>query len=69
MASKMRELLWKLREDTANEILELQQCGEISAWLDEQSEPAAACSRKDLETAVDFPEDELSAHGLSLKSH
>ena len=69
MARKMRELLWKLREDTANEILELQQCGEISAWLEEPSEPDAACSRKDLETVVPFPEEELSAWGVSLKTH
>jgi hypothetical protein len=41
MAKKMRELLWKLREDTASDISELQLRAEIGAWLDEQSEPTA----------------------------
>ena len=69
MARKMRELLWKLREDTANEIQELQECGEISAWLQEQAEPEADRSGKDMDTAVDFPEEELSPGGLSLRTH
>jgi len=69
MARKMRELLWKLREDTANEILELQQCGEVCAWLDEQSEPDAVHFGKDQDTVVHSPEGGPSAHGLSLKMH
>jgi len=69
MARKMRELLWKLREDTANEILELQQCGEVCAWLDEQSEPDAVYFGKDQDTVVHSPEGGPSAHGLSLKMH
>ena len=68
MAGKLRELLWRLREDTANEILELQQCGEVSAWLEEPSEPDALSSGRDLDTVLDLPED-LSSRGLSLKMH
>jgi hypothetical protein len=52
MVKKMRELLWKLREDTANEISELQLSEENSAWLDEQSEPTAVYYTKDLATVV-----------------
>ena len=69
MARKMRELLWKLREDTADEILELQQCGEISAWLDEPSEPDAVNFGENPHPAVHFPEQGTCAHGLSLKMH
>jgi hypothetical protein len=69
MARKLRELLWRLREDTADEILELQQCGEVSAWLEEPSEPNAPSSVRDLDTIVDFTEGGLSSPGLSLKMH
>ena len=69
MARKMRELLWKLREDTANEILELQQCGEVSAWLEEPSEPNAAGAGKDLDTAAAVLQEEVSPREFSLKMH
>jgi len=69
MGRKVHELLWMLREDTANEISELQQNEEIGAWLDEQSEPTAAYHTKDFATAVHFLEEELSVRGFSLKTH
>ena len=69
MARKLRELLWKLRDNTADEILELQQCGEISAWLDEPSEPNTASSGRDLDTVVDFAGEDLSPRGWSLRTH
>ena len=66
-------LLWRLREDTANEISELQPDEEINdwldAWLDEQSELTAVYYAKDLATVVHFLEQELSQHGLSVKTH
>ena len=73
MAKKMCELLWKVREDTANEISELQLREETSdwldAWLDEQSELTAVYHAKDLATVVHLLEQELSNHGLSVKTH
>jgi len=73
MAKKMQELLWNLREDTANEIPEPQVREETSdwldAWLDEQSELTAVYCAKDLATLVDFLAQELSSHGLSVKTH
>ena len=69
MARKMRELLWKLREDTANEISELQLSEGIGAWLDEQSELTTGFHAKDLATAAHFLEEELSVRGFSLKTH
>jgi len=67
MAKKIHELLWNLREATANEILELQQ-SEIDGWLDEQSALTAAYSN-DLATVVQLLEQELSARGISLRTH
>jgi len=69
MVKTMHELLCKLREDTANEISELQQSEETDAWLDERSEPTAVSYGKDLAAVVHFLSQELSAHGLSLKTH
>ena len=73
MAKKMHELLWKLREDTANEISELQVQEETSewldAWLEEQSERTAVYYARDLATVVHLLEQELSHHGLSVKTH
>jgi hypothetical protein len=73
MAKKMHELVWKLREDTANEVLELQVREETSdwldAWLDEQSELTALYHAKDLATVVHLLEQELSNQGLSVKTH
>ena len=73
MAKKKCELLWKLRDDTANEISELQLRDETSdwldAWLDEQAELTAAYYTKDLATVVHLLEQELSNHGLSVKTH
>jgi hypothetical protein len=69
MATKMHELLRKLREDTANELSELQQSEEIGSSLDEQSEPTAVCCGRDPATVVHFLEQELSNGGLSLKTH
>jgi len=69
----MHELLWKLREDTANEVSELQVRDEIGnwldGWLDEQSPLTAVYYGKDLATVVHFLEQELSNHGLSIKTH
>jgi hypothetical protein len=59
MAKTLRALLWKLCEDTANEISEIQQGEEIDAWIDEQSEP----------TAVSYGEDLAAVVGFSLKTH
>ena len=67
MAKKIHELLWKLREETANEIAELQQ-SEIDSWLEEQSALTAAYSN-DLATVVQLLEQELSARGISLRTH
>jgi hypothetical protein len=69
MARKMRELLWKLQEDTANEILELQQCEELSAWLEEPSEPNAVYFGENPHPVVPFAEEGTCARGLSLKTH
>ena len=73
MTRKRCELLWKLREDTANEISELHLREEISdwldAWLDEQAELTAVYYTKDLATVVHFLEQELANHGLSVKTH
>ena len=73
MAKKMCELLWKLREDTANEISELELREEISdqldAWLDEQAELTAVYYTKDLAAVVHLLEQEPSNHGLSIKTH
>jgi hypothetical protein len=73
MAKIMCELLWELREDTANEISELEPREEISdcldAWLDEQAELTAVYYAKDLATVVHLLEQELSSHGLSVKTH
>jgi len=73
MAKKMHELLWNLREDTANEISEPQEREEISdwldAWLDEQSELTAVYCAKDLATLVHSLEQALSNHGLSVRTH
>ena len=73
MAKKMYELLWRLREETANGIPELQVREETSdwldAWLDEQSELTALYCAKDLATVVRFLEQEPSSHGLSVKTH
>jgi hypothetical protein len=74
MAKKMRELLWKFREDTAKEISDLQLredeiSARLDAWLDEQSELTAVYYAKDLATVVHFLEQELSNHGLSVKTH
>jgi hypothetical protein len=70
MAKIMGELLWKLREDTANEISELEPREEISdwldAWLDEQAELTAVYYAKDLATLL---EQQLSSQGLSVKTH
>jgi len=67
MAKKMHVLLWHLREETVQEISELQQ-SELDVWLDEQSALTAAYS-KDLATAVQLLEQELSARGVSLRTH
>jgi len=52
-------LLWRLREDTANEISELQPGEEINdwlhAWLDEQSEPTAVYYAKGSGHSSPFP--------------
>ena len=73
MAKKMHELPWRVREDTANEISELQPGEEINdwldTWLDEQSELTAVYYAKDLAKVVYFLEQELSHHGLSVKTH
>jgi len=73
MARKMHELLWRLREDTANEISELQPEAEINdwldAWLDEQSELTAVYYAKDLAAVVHLLEQEMSNRGLSAKTH
>lgn len=73
MTKTVHELLWKLREDTADEISELQEGEETSDWLDpwleEQSELTALYYAKDLATVVHLLEQELSNHGLSLKTH
>jgi hypothetical protein len=55
MARKMHELLWNLREDTANEISEPQEREEISAWLDEQSELTAVFLRQGCGHTGPFP--------------
>jgi len=68
MAKSMHELLWRLREDTASEISELEQSDSIDAWLDEQSQPTAAYA-KDVASVVHRMEQELSCRGLSLKLH
>jgi predicted XRE-type DNA-binding protein len=68
MAKEVHEVLWKLREDTANEISELQVRQEMSDWLDEQSELTTIYA-KELATVVHLLEQELSNHGLSLKTH
>ena len=73
MTKKMHELLWKLREDTADEISEPQVREEMSdwldAWLDEQSKLTSVYYAKDLTTVVHFLEQELSDRGLSVKTH
>jgi DNA-binding GntR family transcriptional regulator len=69
MAKIMSELLWKLGEDTANEISEPEPRDELDAWLDEQAELTAAYYAKDLARAVHLLEQELSQHGLSPKTH
>jgi len=61
----MRELLWKLREDTASEISELLLTEDVGAWLDEQSERTAVNYANDPATVVHFLEQELSNHALS----
>jgi hypothetical protein len=63
----VHELLWKLSEETANEMSELQQ-SEIAGWLDEQSALTVACAN-DLATMVRLLEQELSARGTSLRTH
>jgi len=67
MTKKMHELLWRLSDETANEMSELQQ-SEIDGWLDEQSALTAAYS-KDLATVVGLLEQELSARGISVRTH
>ena len=67
MAKKMHVLLWHLREETEHETSELRQ-SELDAWLDEQSALTAAYS-KDLATMVQLLEQELSARGVSLRTH
>jgi hypothetical protein len=67
MAKKIHELLCRLREETANEISELQQ-SEIDVWLEEQSALTAAYSN-DVATVVQLLEQELSARGISLRTH
>jgi DNA-binding FadR family transcriptional regulator len=69
MTKLMCELLWKLREDTVNEISEPEPRDELDAWLDEQAELTAACYAKDRARADHVLEQELSKHGLSLKTH
>ena len=72
MARKMHELLWRLREDTANEISELQPEAEINdwldAWLDEQSELTTVYYEKELAKSISWSQ-ELFNHGLSVKTH
>jgi len=69
MTKIMCELLWKLREDTANEISELEPRDEIDAWLDEQAELTAVYYAKDLARVAHLLEQELSHYGLSVKTH
>ena len=68
MTNIMHQLLWQLREDTADEISELQRSEEIDAWLDDQSELTAVYA-KDLNTVVDLFEQQLAARGCSVKTH
>jgi hypothetical protein len=65
MAKKMREPLWKLREDTPSEISALQLTEDVSAWLDEPSERTAVYYANDPATVVHFLEPELSNRALS----
>jgi hypothetical protein len=69
MAKIMCELLWKLGEDTVNEISEPDPRDELDAWLDEQAELTAVYYAKDLAGAVHPLEQELSNHGPSVKTH
>jgi hypothetical protein len=66
--NKVRQLLAQLREETENGISDLQQSEEIDAWLDEQSALTAACCN-DRATVVQLLEQELSARGISLRTH
>jgi hypothetical protein len=68
VSKRVLELLLDLREETANEISELEQSDEIDAWLLEQSMPTAAYA-KDLATVVRHMDQELSCRGLSLRIH
>ena len=68
MRNIMHQLLWQLREDTADEISELRRSGEIDAWLDEQSELTVVYSNN-LRTVVNLFEQELSARGFSVRTH
>ena len=58
MAKEMHEVLWTLREDTANEISELQVRKEMSdwldAWLDEQSELTTVYCAKELAKSISW---------------
>jgi len=68
MTNIMHQLLWQLREDTADEISELQRSEEIDAWLDGQSALTAVYSN-DLETVVNLFEQEIAARGFSVRTH
>jgi hypothetical protein len=68
MAKKVHDILWKLHEDTVNDISELEQSEDLGVWLDEQAALTVAYSN-DLATVVKLLEQELSARGVSLKTH
>jgi len=68
VSKRVLELLLDLREETANEISDLERGDEIEAWLIEQSMPTAAYA-KDVATVVRHMDQELSCRGLSLRIH